>query len=93
MKTDLLCEIVLIFFNKSAGINQGELNIIPGGNGILAVSGYTGEVVHQSGSRVGDPIKKGGLSHIGTAHNCNDRFHGYKERVPNKVVDGRAKNS
>jgi hypothetical protein len=75
LETDLVGKVILIIPRKSAGIDQGKIDVSPTGITVMTIPGNTGQVVNKGVSCSGYTIKKGRFTHIGSTHYGNDWFH------------------
>ena len=60
---------------NAAGVHDGEGASAPLTVGVKAVARDAGGVLHDGQALPGQTVKQHGLSHVGAAHNGNDRLH------------------
>ena len=62
----------------AAGVDEHELDAVPVGLVVAAVTGDAAHLVHDGVAGLGDAVDQGGLAHVGAAHDGYDgKGHGY----------------
>jgi hypothetical protein len=84
LRAHLRDEGVAVIEHQAAGVHQGEHAAAPFHIGVLPIAGGAGHVFDDGQALAHEPVKEGGLAHVGPAHQGNDRFLGH--RSPSRII-------
>jgi hypothetical protein len=73
LSLDLIGKIIAT--TEAAGIDQGEIDIIPARLSVVTVAGDAGIIINQGIPGTGDPVEQGRFAHVGASDDGDDRFH------------------